>query len=349
MAVGVEGMAAGYRVAVVGATGAVGREVLRILELRRFPVARLRTVATKRSAGHRIGPHLVEPIAPEVFDDVDIAIFDTPDEAAKEWVPVASARGAWAIDNSGAFRMDDDVPLVIPEINAHALRRAPRRIIANPNCTTATVAVPLAPLHRAARLRRLIACSYQSASGAGQRGLDQLWAELKDAVATGRAPETPRGEVSPKHPMALNIIPAVGSLRGVHTSEEVKMQAELRKMLEAPDVLCGVTCVRVPTLRAHGVAAHAEFAEPLSAERARELLAKAPGVEVVDDPAAGCFPTAIAASDHEPCYVGRIRIDAAGCLAFFAVADNLWKGAALNTVQIAETLVRDGLLAGARA
>jgi aspartate-semialdehyde dehydrogenase len=244
--------------------------------------------------------------------------------------------------------MDDDVPLVIPEINAHALRRAPRRIVANPNCTTATVAVPLAPLHRAAGLRRLIACSYQAASGAGQRGLDQLWAELKEAAASGRAPEAPRGEVSPKHPMALNIIPAVGSFRGAHTSEEVKMQSELRKMLEAPEVVCGVTCVRVPTLRAHGVAAHAEFVEPLSAERARELLARAPGVEVVDDPAAACYPTAIAASDREACYVGRIRIDAAGCLAFFAVADNLWKGAALNTVQIAETLVGDGLLQPAR-
>jgi aspartate-semialdehyde dehydrogenase len=342
-------MAAGYRVAVVGASGAVGREVLGLLESRRFPVAQLRAVATKRSAGRRIGPHEIEPITPAVFERVDIAIFDTPDEAAKEWVPVAAARGAWAIDNSAAFRMDDDVPLVIPEVNAHALRRATRRIIANPNCTTATVAVPLAPLHRAAGLRRLIACSYQSASGAGQRGLDQLWAELKDAVASGRAPETPRGEVSPAHPMALNIIPAVGSLRGVHTSEEVKMQSELRKMLEAPDVVCGVTCVRVPTLRAHGVAAHAEFAEPLSAERARELLACAPGVEVVDDPGAARYPTAIAASNREPCYVGRIRIDAAGCLAFFAVADNLWKGAALNTVQIAETLVRDGLLTGARA
>jgi aspartate-semialdehyde dehydrogenase len=342
-------MAPGYRVAVVGATGAVGREVLRLLETRRFPVAVLRAVATPRSAGRRIGPHVVVPIAPAVFDDIDIAIFDTPDEAAKEWVPVAAGRGAWAIDNSAAFRMEDDVPLVIPEVNAHALRRAPRRIIANPNCTTATVAVPLAPLHRAARLRRLIACSYQSASGAGQRGLDQLWAELTEAAASGRTPDAPRGEASPAHPMALNIIPAVGSPRGVHTSEEVKVQAELRKMLEAPEVTCGVTCVRVPTLRAHGVAAHAQFADPLSAERARELLSQAPGVEVVDDPAAARFPTAIAASAREACYVGRIRIDGAGCLAFFAVADNLWKGAALNTIQIAETLVRDGLLAGARA
>lgn len=339
----------GYRVAVVGATGAVGREVLSLLESRRFPVAALRAVATARSAGRQVGRYVIEPIAPEVFDDIDVAIFDTPDEAAREWVPVAAGRGAWAIDNSAAFRMDDDVPLVIPEINAHALRRAPRRIIANPNCTTATVAVPLAPLHRAARLRRLIACSYQSASGAGQRGLDQLWAELKDAAAGGRAPERPRGEASPAHPMALNIIPAVGSLRGAHTSEEVKMPAELRKMLEAPDVVCGVTCVRVPTLRAHGVAAHAEFEEPLSAERARELLARAPGVEVVDNPAAARYPTAIAASGREACYVGRIRTDGAGCLAFFAVADNLWKGAALNTVQIAETLIRDGLLATARA
>ncbi len=337
----------GIHVAVVGATGAVGREVLRILEERRFPAASVRAVASPRSAGQRIGTRLVEVLAPAALDDVDLAIFDTPDEVARKWVPVAADRGAMVIDNSAAFRMAEDVPLVIPEVNAHALRRTPRRIVANPNCTTATIAVPLAALHREAGLRRMIACSYQSASGAGQRGIEQLWAEIREAAATGQPVASARGQASP-HPIALNIIPAIGSLRGSHTSEEVKMGAELRKMLEAPDLAVGVTCVRVPTLVAHGVAVHAEFARPLSPERAREVLTGAAGVEVVDAPAAGRYPTVLLAAGRDPCYVGRIRTDGTGALAFFAVADNLRKGAALNAVQIAEALVRDGLLTAAR-
>lgn len=339
---------AGYRVAVIGATGVVGREVLRILASRQFPAATVRAVASARSAGRRIGDLTVEALRPEVFEGVDLAIFDTPDEVALEWVPVAAARGVVAIDNSAAFRMAPDVPLVIPEVNGAALRQAPRRIIANPNCTTATIAVPLAPLHREAGLRRLYASSYQSASGAGQRGVDQLWAELREAAETGRPPAAPRGEAH-RHPVAMNVIPAVGSLRGTDTSEEVKMGAELRKMLGAPDLTVGVTCVRVPTLTAHGVAVHAEFDRPLGPARARALLEGAPGVEVVDDPAAGRIPTALLASGQDPCYVGRIRTDGTGALAFFAVADNLRKGAALNAVQIAEALVREGLLTASRA
>ncbi|HLJ58638.1 MAG TPA: aspartate-semialdehyde dehydrogenase [bacterium] len=338
----------GYRVAVVGATGAVGREVLEILAARRFPTARLRALASPRSAGTRVGDLVVEAVAPAAFDDIDIAIFDTPDDVAETWVPVAAARGALVIDNSAAFRMTPDVPLVIPEVNPAALRRVPRRIIANPNCTVATITVPLAPLHRAAGLRRLIACSYQSVSGAGQAGVTQLWAELRDAVDTGVAPTQARGTAF-RQPIAMNVIPAVGSFRGAHTSEEVKMAAELRKMLDAPEVAFGVTCVRVPTLRAHGVAVHAEFSTPLDPAHARALLGAAPGVDVVDDPAAARYPTPLAASGGDPCHVGRIRTDGAGMLAFFAVADNLRKGAALNTVQIAEAVVRDGVLLGARA
>ncbi len=337
----------GIRVAVVGATGAVGREVLRLLEERRFPAASVRAVASPRSAGTRIGALRVEALSPAAFDEVDLALFDTPDEVAEEWVPVAAARGVMVVDNSGAFRMAPDVPLVIPEVNPDALRRIPRRIVANPNCTIATAAVPLAPLHREAGLRRLIACSYQSVSGAGQAGIEQLWAEVAEAAAAGQPAANARGRAF-AHPIAMNIIPAVGSLRGSDTSEEVKMGEELRKMLAAPDLAVGVTCVRVPTLRAHGVAVHAEFARPLGVERARELLAGAEGVEVVDAPAAGRYPTALLATGRDPCYVGRIRIDGAGALAFFVVADNLRKGAALNAVQIAERLVRDGLLTGTR-
>jgi aspartate-semialdehyde dehydrogenase len=333
-----------YRVGIVGATGVVGREALRILEERAFPVATLRLFASARSAGTRIGAHTVEAVSPAGFRDLDLVIFDTPDDVARDLVPVSVAAGTIAIDNSAAFRMEPDVPLVIPEVNAEALRHAPRRIIANPNCTVATIAVPLAPLHRAAGLKRLIACSYQSVSGAGRRGVDQLWAEL-DAVGTSRrAPDRPRGSAFAQ-PIALNLIPGVGSVRGTVFSEEAKVAAELRKLLSATRLAIGVTCVRVPTLVAHGVAVHAEFERPLDAAQARALLAEAAGVELVDDPAAGRYPTTLGAAGRDACLVGRIRTDEAGCLAFFAVADNLRKGAALNAVQIAEQLDTMGLLA----
>jgi aspartate-semialdehyde dehydrogenase len=333
----------GYRVGIVGATGAVGREVLRILDERRFPMATLRVFASARSVGTRIGAATVEAVTGGVFRDLDIAIFDTPDDVARQWVPAAAAAGAMAIDNSAAFRMEPDVPLVIPEINGDALRAIPRRIVANPNCTVATMAVPLAVLHRVAQLRRVVACSYQSVSGAGQRGVDQLWAELREAVASQRPPASPRGEAF-RHPIAMNVIPAIGSLHGAAFSEEVKVAAELRKLLAAPRLPVGVTCVRVPTLVAHGVAVHAEFDRPLDPDRARALLAAAPGVDVLDDPASGRYPTPLAGAGRDPCYVGRIRTDDAGGLAFFAVSDNLRKGAALNAVQIAERLVEMGLL-----
>lgn len=333
----------GFRVGIVGATGTVGREVLRILKERRFPAAQIRLFASAKSAGKRIDGLEIEVTRSDAFRDLDLAIFDTPDEVAMEWVPAAAAQGVIAIDNSAAFRMDPEVPLVIPEVNAEALRQAHRRIIANPNCTAATIAVPLAPLHQAAGLRRAIACSYQSVSGAGKRGVDQLWAETKETVAFQRPLARPLGEAF-AHPIAMNLIPGIGSVRGAKFSEEVKVAAELRKMLAAPGLAIGVTCVRVPTLVAHGVAVHAEFDRPLDADQARRLLAGAPGVEVVDDPATGRYPTALTAMGQDPCYVGRIRIDEAGMLAFFAVADNLRKGAALNTVQIAETMIEMGLL-----
>ena len=335
---------AGIRLAVVGATGAVGREVLRILTQRHFPAAELRLLASPRSAGRRLGAHVVQAVSPQAFDGIDIAIFDTPDPVAEEWVPIAATRGAIAVDNSAAFRMAEDVPLVIPEVNGDALDRLPRRIVANPNCTVATFAVPLAPLHREAHLRRVIACSYQSVSGAGQKGPEQLWTELRAAAASGEVPARPMGEAF-KHPIVMNIIPAIGSLRGAHMSEEVKVAAELRKLLDLPGLPAGVTCVRVPTLVGHGVAVHAEFERELTPEQARRILEQFPGVTVVDDPAAAQYPTALGAAGRDPCYVGRIRTDEAGNLAFFAVADNLRKGAALNAVQIAEALVARGAVA----
>lgn len=333
----------GYRLAVVGATGAVGREVLRILEERRFPAGELRLLASPRSAGTRIAGRPVLATAPEHLEGLDLAIFDTPDPVAEEWVPLAAERGAIVIDNSAAFRMAEDVPLVIPEVNGDALQSIPRRIVANPNCTAATIALPLAALHRASTLRRVVACSYQSVSGAGQRGVAQLWAELRAAVAALRPPERAQGEAFP-HPIAMNLIPAIGRFSGAHTGEEVKVAAELRKLLGAPDLPIGMTCVRVPTLVGHGVAVHAEFAAPLDADRARAILERAPGVAVVDEPSSARYPTALLAAGADPCYVGRIRIDEAGNVAFFAVADNLRKGAALNAVQIAEALIQRGLV-----
>jgi len=333
----------GYRVAVVGATGAVGREVLRILAERAFPIAELRLLASPRSAGTRLDGRAVEAVSAERFEGLDLAIFDTPDEVAETWVPVAASRGLVAIDNSAAFRMAEGVPLVIPEVNAHALEQMPRRIVANPNCTCATIAVPLAALHRAAGLRKVIACSYQSVSGAGQRGTEQLWNELRDTVTNARPPDRPGGRAF-AHPIAMNVIPAIGSVHGTHTSEEVKVAAELRKMLGTPELAVGITCVRVPTLVGHGVAVHAEFGRPLNPEEATAVLEQAPGVTVVDEPVAARYPTALLAAGRDPCYVGRIRTDGAGTLAFFAAADNLRKGAALNAVQIAEHLARRGLL-----
>lgn len=331
------------RVGVVGATGAVGRETLRILEARRFPASEIRLFASAGSVGKRIGSRVVQPVRADAFRDLEIIIFDTPDEVAREWVPKAAAAGALVIDKSAAFRQEPDVPLVIPEVNADALRRIPRRIIANPNCTVAAFAVPLAPLHKAAILKRVIACSYQSVSGAGQAGIEQLWAEVEATASSHRPLERPEGRAF-SHPIAMNLIPAVGSWRGSGFSEEIKVAAELRKMLGVPSLPVGITCVRVPTLVAHGVAVHAEFERPLEVAHARALLADAPGVELVDDPANARFPTPLAAAGRDPCLVGRLRTDEAGSLAFFVVADNLRKGAALNAVQIAERLIAMGVV-----
>lgn len=328
-----------YVVAVVGATGVVGREVVNILETRRFPARELRLFASPRSAGKRVDGHRVEALREEALEGCDIAIFDVPDEVAREWVPKATARGAVAIDNSAAFRLDPQVPLVIPEINARRVLDRPKNVIANPNCTTATFLLPLAPLHRAFGLVRVVACSYQSVSGAGQAGVEQLWRELRAVAERGEPLGEPLGEAFP-HPIALNLLPAIGSLRdGGWTGEEAKALAESRKILEHPTLEVGITCVRVPTLVGHGVAVHATFQRTPTPEEARAVLSSAPGVEVVDDPARHRYPTPLACAGRDPASVGRIRIDGAGNLAFFVVADNLRKGAALNAVQIAETLI----------
>jgi aspartate-semialdehyde dehydrogenase len=337
------------RLAVVGATGAVGTEMLRVLAERSFPMASLRLIASSRSAGRRIpfaGDELeVVEISDRAFDGIDVALFDTPDDVAAEWVPRATAAGAICVDNSAAWRMDDSVPLIIPEINAHALA-SHDGIVAVPNCTAITLLMPLAPLHRAATCRRVIAASYQSVSGAGVAGVDDLYEQAekllpeREAVRRGQV----EGLVPPgrafAHPIAFNVIPHVGSFDDAgNTSEERRVAGETRKILGSEiDVFS--TCVRVPTVVAHGVAAWAEFERPLSAVEARSALAEAEGVVLADDPGSSSYPTTLAAAGGDKAIVGRVRKDpgAPNAIAFFATCDNLRKGAALNAVQIAELL-----------
>lgn len=342
------------RLLVVGATGAVGTEVMRILEERSFPFDEFVPVASARSAGRKLklnGKDVeVVELTEDVFQEGDLALFDLPDDLSREWVEKAAARGAIVVDNSGAFRMDEDVPLVVPEINPDQIANRPRSIIASPNCTTLAMVVPVAALHREVPVERMILASYQAASGSGKGGIDELWDQTltvtkdEDAVRGGSVGDVLQpGETFP-HPIAMNVIPRCGSLKNDgYTSEELKLCNETRKIMGLPDLKITATCVRVPVVVGHGVAVHAEFGGPITPEQARSILESADGVEVIDDPAADEYPTPLDAAGEDPCYVGRIRQDLFDpqALEFFCVADNLRKGAALNTVQIAELLVRE--------
>jgi aspartate-semialdehyde dehydrogenase len=341
--------------AVVGATGAVGTVMLSLLTERAEVWGEIRLVASARSAGRRLrvrGEDVeVRALAPAVFDGVDVAMFDVPDAVSAEWAPVAAARGAVVVDNSGAFRMDPDVPLVVPEVNAAAARVRPRGIVANPNCTTLTMMAALGALHRRWRLTALVAASYQAASGAGQAGVDRLYDEIA-AVAGDRTLGSSAGDVrkalsalpddSPfPAPLALNVVPWAGSLRdGGWSSEELKVRDESRKILGIPDLAVSATCVRVPVVTTHSLAVHVTFAGPVTVEEARAAFADAGSVVVLDDPAAGVFPTPADAVGTDPTYVGRIRqaLDFPHTLDLFVVGDNLRKGAALNTAEIAELI-----------
>ena len=339
------------KLVVVGATGAVGSEILAILNESDWPIDELVPVATPRSVGRRLpfrgGEVEVVALGEDVFTGADIALFDVPDEVSDEWAPVAVSRGAVVVDNSAAWRMHPEVPLVVPEANPDAVHDRPRGIIASPNCTMLALVVPVAALHRAAGLRRLIMSSYQAASGAGKGGTDELFDQLQQAVkdpekvtaGLGRDVLEP-GDVFP-HPLALNVIPQIGSVRdNGYTGEELKVGDETRKVLELPDLPVTATCVRVPTVIGHGVSVHAEFERPVGVDEARDVLLGAPGVEVMDDTANAVYPTPLHAAGRDPSYVGRIRADLSNpnAINFFCVADNLRKGAALNTVQIAQLI-----------
>ena len=325
----------GYHIAVVGATGAVGQELLRVLERRNFPVASLRPISSARSAGKSVRfrdePVSLQQLNEHSFEKIDVAFFSAGGEISRKYVPIACQADAIVIDNSSVFRMDEHVPLVIPEINAEDARRH-RGLIANPNCTTAITLMALFPLHRGFGVRRIFAASYQAVSGSGVRAINELTQQTKGA--------TQDSTVYP-HPIAFNLLPHVDSfLETGYTKEEMKMQNEARKIMHLPQFCASVTCVRVPVYRAHSVAVSAEFERTVSVERAREVLAKAPGLELVDEPQNNRYPMPLSVTGKDNCQVGRVRLDCAfeNGLSFWVSGDQLLKGAALNAVQIAELL-----------
>jgi aspartate-semialdehyde dehydrogenase len=328
-----------YHVAIVGATGAVGEELLRVLERRAFPVERLLPLCSERSAGGSVSFHgdkiTAQRLSRDSFSDVDVAFFSAGGNVSREFAPIARDAGAVVIDNSSLFRMEPDVPLVIPEINGADVG-AHQGLIANPNCTTAVALMALYPLHRAFGVRRVIASSYQAVSGSGARAIKELRSQVEAAAQN----QPPTAEIYP-HPIAFNLLPHVDSfLPNGYTKEEMKMQNEGRRIMHLPDFRASVTCVRVPVYRAHSVAVSAEFERPLSVEQAREVLAKAPGLELVDEPQNNRYPMPLFTAGKDNCEVGRVRLDCAfeNGLSFWVSGDQLLKGAALNAVQIAELL-----------
>lgn len=328
-----------YHIAVVGATGAVGSEFLRVLECRSFPVAALRAMSSARSAGKQVRFRnesiAIEELDARSFDNIDIAFFSAGAEVSRKFAPAARDAGAIVIDNSSAFRMEPDVPLVIPEINSEDIRNH-AGLIANPNCTAAIALMAIFPLHRVFGVRRVFASSYQAVSGSGTRAINELKEQVK-ADAEDRE-STPR--VYP-HPIAFNVLPHVDTfLESGYTKEEMKLQDEGRKIMHLPEFRASLTCVRVPVYRAHSVAVSAEFEKKISVEEAREVLANAPGIDLIDEARTNRYPMPLSVAGKDNCQVGRIRLDCAlqNGLAFWVCGDQLLKGAALNAVQIAELL-----------
>lgn len=347
--------------ALVGATGAVGTVMIDIINNRENIWGEIRLIASARSAGKKIFVHgeelTVVALSAEAFDGIDIAMFDVPDEVSEIWAPIAAERGAVAIDNSGAFRMNNRVPLVVPEVNPEEAKNRPLGIISNPNCTTLTMMAALGALHRKWTLKELVVSSYQAVSGAGASGIDRLAAELA-VVGSNSALGSTSGDVaealdsagvnqedSPwSVPIALNVIPFAGSLKaGGHSSEEMKVRDESRKILGIEDLKVSATCVRVPVQVSHSLTVHATFEKELTADQVRELLSQQPTIRVMDDPANGIFPTPNFVAGQDPTFVGRIRqaLDFPNSIELFVVGDNLRKGAALNTYEIAELVATE--------
>jgi len=337
-------------VGVYGATGQVGEMMRRVLKERELPVGRLRLFASERSAGQVLDGVTVEDVAAADHSGLDIALFSMGAAASHEWAPVVAGTGAIVVDNSKAWRMDPDVPLVVPEVNGDDLGDIRKGIVANPNCTTMVCMPVLKPLHDEANLRKLVISTYQATSGAGRKGVDELAEQVhavgeKAAALTfdGSALSYPPSRVFPG-PVAFNVLPVAGNMVDDETDEEHKLRNESRKILHIPDLAVGITCVRVPVFTGHSLSVLARFERPISPERARELLASAPGTRLVE------MPTPLEAAGSDDCLVGRVRQDRSEPdgrgLAMFVSGDNLRKGAALNAVQIAEALIERGVLAG---
>jgi aspartate-semialdehyde dehydrogenase len=340
-----------FTVAILGASGAVGQELLRTLEQRQFPIRELRLLASERSAGKKFpfrGRMVeVQKVSAESFRGVQIGLFSAGGSVSAEWAPIAAKAGAIVVDNTSHFRMADDVPLVVPEVNGDLLAaRPPAGIIANPNCSTIQMVQVLDPLHRAWGLRRVVVSTYQSTSGKGAAAMQEL--ERQSIAALSGETEI-ANNVFP-HRIAFNVLPHIDSFtENGYTKEELKMLNETRKIMRAPDVRVTATCVRVPVYRCHSEAVNAEFAEAADPAAAREMLAKAENVIVVDDPAKNEYPMPVYADGRDETFVGRIRRDISDpegrTLDMWIVSDNLRKGAALNAVQIAERLVKNGVVA----
>jgi aspartate-semialdehyde dehydrogenase len=338
-----------YRVAILGATGAVGTELLTLLAERSFPLSGLKLLASARSAGQRLpfqGEELpIEAVGDRSFDDVDLVLASAGGSVSKAWATKIVEAGAVMIDNSSAFRMDPSVPLVVPEVNPEAAATH-QGIIANPNCTTILMNVAVYPLHQVQPVRRIVAASYQSASGAGARAMEELKTQAQ-AMLDG---QTPQPEIFP-HPIAFNVFPHNSALNDLgYCEEEMKMVNETRKIFGVPDLRITATCVRVPVLRAHSEAVNLEFDVPFPVDQARAILSQAPGVTLVEDWTANHFPMPIEASGQDAVLVGRIRQDLSSPngLELWLSGDQIRKGAALNAVQIAELLVQQNLIRPAK-
>ena len=337
--------------AVVGATGAVGTVMLSILSERKDVWGEIRLIASARSAGKKLmcrGEELtVVALSPEAFDGIDVAMFDVPDEVSAEWAPIAAARGAVVVDNSGAFRMDPKVPLVVPEVNPKDIKKRPKGIISNPNCTTLSMIVAMGALNKKFGLKGLVVASYQAASGAGQPGIDTLREQISAVAGKNLGEATgdvrtvvTKNDVFPA-PLALNVVPWAGSLKEAgYSSEELKVRNESRKILGMPKLKVSATCVRVPVLTTHSLAVHATFKTEISRKAAQRVLEKAAGVILLDDPENKKFPTPNDVVGTDETWVGRVRqsLDDKKSIDLFLCGDNLRKGAALNTAQIAELL-----------
>ncbi|MGC8868856.1 MAG: aspartate-semialdehyde dehydrogenase, partial [Sulfurihydrogenibium sp.] len=330
-----------YNVAILGATGAVGQTMLKVLEERDFPINDIKLLASERSAGKELEfkgvKYKVEAVTEESFKNVDIALFSAGGERSKKWAPIAASMGAVVIDNSSAFRMDPDVPLVVPEVNPEDVKWH-KGIIANPNCSTIQMVVALYPIHKVKKIKRIIVATYQAVSGAGATAIQDLENETK-AFFEGKFYQP---QALPHH-IAFNVIPRIDNFEpNGYTKEEMKMINETRKIMHEPDIKVSPTCVRVPVFVGHSEAVTIETELPITAEEAREILMKSPGVVVEDDPVNNVYPVPIEVAGKDDVFVGRIRKDAGfeNGLSMWIVGDNLRKGAATNAVQIAELLIK---------